>query len=470
MTARRWVIALKLTAGAALVQPPTDEVAQASAGGFVLAGAAAGLKMPVFQISGKARTVAEALHVQEMPNGMTVVGQPMEQVSSAALSLLVPAGSAHDPTGTEGAAMIASEWCLRGAGSRDTRQLNEALDSLGCQHHEHVHGGHIQFSAALLGSNLSAALGIYADIVRRPRLEDATFEPCRALAVQDLASLEDEPAQKCTLLLRERFYPYPLGRCPYGTPQSLAAMTPAAIRQTVAEGFTPAGAILAVAGKYDWNSLCTTVAQSFGDWSGPARRWPKAEPAIGGADHLAKSSAQVHIAMAHPAVPMSDPRYYAARLAETVLSGGMSSRLFTEVREKRGLVYHVSCHYHCLKAYAGMFTYAAAVPAKGQATLEVTAGEIRRLAEGIEDEEMDRARTQLKSALVMMGESTIARAAALASDWYHLGRLRPLDELSEAIERVGKEEVLAYARDFSPKRFTVLVIGPEALDVGAVMS
>lgn len=414
--------------------------------------------------------MAEELRIHQMSNGLTVVGEPMEQVSSAAMSLLVPAGAAHDPAGAEGAAMIAGEWCLRGAGDRDTRQLNDALDSLGCRHQEHVHGGHIQFTAATLGVNLSPMLGIYADILRRPRLEEAAFEPCRALIAQDLASLEDEPAQKCTMLLRERFYPWPLGRCPYGTAESLSGISSQAVRQAVASGFTPAGAILGVAGKFDWQELCETVERSFGDWNGrPAQPVQPTAP-LGGAVHLSKPSAQVHIAMAHPAVPIAHRRHYAARLAETVLSGGMSSRLFTEVREKRGLVYHVSCRYHSLKDHAGMFTYAAAVPAKGQTTLEITAGEIRRLADGIEDEEMDRARTQLKSALVMMGESTGARAAALASDWYHLGRPRSLRELSEAIDAVSKDEVIAYARDYRPGSFTVLVIGPEALDTRALTS
>ena len=286
--------------------------------------------------------MAEELRIQQMSNGLTVVGQPMEQVSSAAMSFLVPAGASHDPAGAEGAAMIAAEWCLRGAGDRDTRQLNDALDSLGCQHQEHVHGGHIQFSAATLGTNLPAVLGIYADILRRPRLEEIAFDPCRALIAQDLAALEDEPAQKCTLLLQERFYPWPLGRSPYGTAESLGSIKSQAVRQAVAEGFTPAGAILGVAGKLDWRHLCETVERSFGDWKGPPARAPEVPP-LGGVVHLSKPSAQVHIALAHPAVPIADRRHYAARHGRTILSGGMSSRLFTEVREKRGLVYHVSC-------------------------------------------------------------------------------------------------------------------------------
>jgi predicted Zn-dependent peptidase len=410
----------------------------------------------------------EEFRISRMPNGLTLVGEPMEQVSSAAMTLLVPAGASHDPVGREGSAMIASEWCLRGAGDRDTRQLHEALDGLGCQHHEYVSSEHIQFGAAALGRNLPTVLKIYADILRRPRLADATFEPCRALARQDLAALEDEPAQKCDLMLRERFYPWPLGRCECGTAESLADMTGAAVRQAVAEGFAPAATILAVAGKFDWQAICDTVDRCLGDWRGPAPRSVRNGAAPGGAVHVQKPTAQVHIGLAHPAVTKSDPQYYAARVAETILSVGMGSRLFTEVREKRGLVYHVSCHYHSLKDHAGMFTYAAAIPAKGQTTLEVTVGEIRRLADGVEEEEMARAKVQLKSALVMQGESTSARATALASDWYHLGRLRSLSEVSGAIDAVTRDDVLTYARAYRPAKFTVLVIGPEALDTSAL--
>jgi predicted Zn-dependent peptidase len=408
--------------------------------------------------------VSEQYFVQQLANGLTLLGQKIEQVSSAAISLVVPAGASHDPAGCEGAASIISEWGLRGAGTRDTRQLNEALDSLGCQHQESVLSEHIQFSAALLGANIDGAMELYADIILRPRLEDSAFGPCRDLTLQDLASLEDEPIHKCNLLLRERYYPHPLGRSIYGTQESLKAMTSGKARSAFVDGFNPSGAILAVAGNIDWNTLLKRAERLFGSWRSPARKEVKTTPPIGGVLHLPKESAQTHIALAHRSVTISDPRYYAARIAEVVLSGGMSSRLFTEVREKRGLVYHVSTRYHSLKSHAGMFTYAAAAPEKAQQTLDITVGEIRRLADGVTPEEMARARTQLKSALIMQGESTTSRANAQTSDWYHLGRVRTLRELSEEIEKVTAEDVLAYLRDFPAKQFTIIVIGPKPLD------
>ena len=187
----------------------------------------------------------------------------------------------------------------------------------------------------------------------------------------------------------------------------------------------------------------------------------------GGITHLKKDSAQVHIALAHRSVTPSSPHYYPARLAESVLSGGMSSRLFVEVRDKRGLAYHASTRYVTLRDHAGLFTYVGTPPDRAQETLAVTVRELRRLGEGIEEAEIVRSRTQLKSSLIMQGESVVARAGAIVSDWYHLGRVRTLEELSAAIDRVTIPEVLEYLRLYPAERFSGLIIGPEPLDAKA---
>ena len=150
--------------------------------------------------------------------------------------------------------------------------------------------------------------------------------------------------------------------------------------------------MLAVAGKFDWSQLCDQIDKCFGDWVCPPLDKPAITKPVNGVTQIQKDSAQSHIAIAHKAANVGDANYYAARLAETVLSGGMSGRLFTEVREKRGLVYHVSSRYHSLKGHAGMFTYAGTTPEKAQQTLVVDV-EPQGLRRGIEvrtiDEECD---------------------------------------------------------------------------------
>jgi predicted Zn-dependent peptidase len=222
--------------------------------------------------------------------------------------------------------------------------------------------------------------------------------------------------------------------------------------------------LMSVAGAIDWPKLCRWVEKLFGDWNAPAPHQPTKRPRVGGIYHVNKESAQSHITLGHAAATAGSDQYYPARVAETILSGGMSGRLFTEVREKRGLVYHVSCRYHSLQHYAGMFTYAGTSGDRAQQTLDVTVGELRRLGQGVSDAELARARTQLKSALVMQGESTSARASALVGDWHHLRRLRSLEEISEAIDNVTSGDVLEYTRQYPARDFTLLTIGPAALD------
>ena len=411
--------------------------------------------------------VSEQFHVQRLPNGLTLLGQSMPDVSSAAMTIAVPAGAAFDPADAPGTASVIAEWSLRGAGGRDTHALNDALDSLGCQHHASVISQFIQYSAVQLGRNLTGVLEILADILRRPTLDASTFPSARSLILQDLEALEDEPARKAMMLVRERFYPSPLGRCVYGTAESLQSMSEPAVAAHARAGLSPRDAIISVAGNIDWNAFCGEARRLFEDWEADGRPSPQLQPAAGGVRHLGKDSAQVHITLAHKATCVSEDCYYAARLAETVLSGGMSSRLFTEVREKRGLVYHVSTQYHSLKDHAGMFTYAGTVPDKAQETLEVTVRELKRLVEGIEPGEMERAKTQYKSSTIMQGESTAARSAALAGDWYHLKRLRSLDEIARAIDEATIDDVLAYLARYPADGFSVLTIGPEPLDTAA---
>ena len=411
---------------------------------------------------------SEEFFVRELANGMVLLGQRLGDVSSAALTLLVPAGASLEPSASQGTAAVATEWCMRGAGERNTRQLNEALDSLGCRHHESVTSAHIHFSTAQLGRNLHEVLSIYADILRRPRLEEETFEPSRALALQDLIALEDEPARKCNILLREKFYPYPLGRCVLGQAETIGNLQSQLIRNHIAEYCGPVGAIIAVAGDLDWEAFCDYAEQLFGDWSADGPKQVATRDSEGGVTHIEKDSAQTHIAIAHRSVPVSHEHYYAARMAETVLSGGMSSRLFTEVREKRGLVYHVSCSYNSLKDHAGMFTYAGTRPELAQETFDVTISELRRLGEGIAPAELVRSRTRLKSSLVMQGQSTSARANGLAGDWYHLRHLRSLQEISQRIDQTTADDVLAYLSDFPAEGFSALTIGPQPVSTDII--
>jgi predicted Zn-dependent peptidase len=166
-------------------------------------------------------------------------------------------------------------------------------------------------------------------------------------------------------------------------------------------------------------------------------------------------------------VPVADPDYYVALGAVNILSGGMGARLFTEIREKEGLCYSVSASYMPMKDRGSVVAHAASLNHQAQRTLDKLLAELRRLPEGIEEEEVERVRVGLKTSLIMQQESTSSRALSLASDWYYLGRVRPFEEVQAAINGLTAGAILSHLRRCPPGDFSVVTLGPAALTVAA---
>src|SRR5262249_5795549 len=294
-------------------------------------------------------------------------------------------------------------------------------------------------------------------------LREGESDAVRAVARKALRSLEDEPRQKVLIELRRRHYPPPLGRDHRGTPEGVAGLTADTVREHYRRLFQLRGSILSVAGNVEWGPLRDQVERLFGDWP-PGEEVPlKIGTPLGGRKHLAKDTQQTQIAIAYPSVPFGQPDYYAAQGAVNVLSGGMSARLFTEVREKRGLCYAVWATYQTFKDRASILCYAGTTNERAQETLDVTLAELHRLQEGVTREEVERVQAGLKSALIMKEESTSARAGALASDWYYLGRVRSFDEVQAAINGLTPRRIVAHLRRYPPGPFTVVTLGPKLL-------
>ncbi|MFC1738116.1 M16 family metallopeptidase [Planctomycetota bacterium] len=398
-------------------------------------------------------------------NGMVILGEPMEAVESAAFVFMLPAGSSRLPDGCCGAANVITDWIFRGAGNKDSRQLSDALDGLGLHRSSAVGSSHIIIGAALEADNLNEALELYADVILQPSLKDDQFEPARQLAIDGVESLDDNPRQKVMLELTKQFYPSPLGRSTVGKVGELKVLNPDKTKSIFNENFNLSQTIFSVAGKYDFDTVTKQMENLFEkDKQKPAAAIsPGARPSKHA--HINNDGAQVHIGLMTDTVKVDDENYYNARVAISVLSGGMSARLFTEVREKRGLCYAVSAGYHCLKDAAGIRSYAGTTPEKGQETLDVIMGEFNRLADGITEEEIDRAKVGLKSSLILHSESSSSRAGAIGSDYYMLNRVRGLDEIKSEIEKTSVDSVLGFLQNNRFKDFTVVTIGPSQLNI-----
>jgi predicted Zn-dependent peptidase len=411
--------------------------------------------------------VAERFFQHTFPNGLTLLTEQMAGVQSAAMTLLVPAGSASDPVDRGGSSTVLSDLVLRGAGPRDSRQLTDHLDSLGLQRSSSVGVHHSRFGCAALAGRVIEGLETYADIIRRPHLPADGFSSARDLALQALAGVDDEPRQKLMIRLREWHLPSPYGRNSMGSVPELEKLTVEQCKYDHAERYHAQGAILAVAGNVEFGTVRDAVEKQFGSWNG--REHPAFEllPPPGNVHHEQQASEQTHIGIAWPSVPETSEDYYTVRMAVEVLSGGMSGRLFTEVREKRGLCYSVWAGYSSLKGLGSIFGYAGTSNDRAQATLDCFVAELHRMQKGVTPEELARAKIGIKASTIMQGESTSARAGAIAHDFFMRGRIRTLEEIKSAIDAVTVDRVNAYLKDHSAGPFTFVTVGPKALKLPA---
>ena len=395
---------------------------------------------------------------------MTILGEQMDNVESVAFDLRLPCGSSFIPDGCCGAGNVITDWIMRGAGSRDSKQLIAALDGLGLHRSSSVSSSRLSLSSALESSNLENALALYSDIIRQPRLDTEQFELSKQLAIADLLALDDDPRQKVMLNLYEQFYPYPFGKPAAGKTEELETLTPDKVKDIIAAGFNLSQATLAVAGKYDFDNLCNLAEKLFGSDQPDPQPTPVAGDSGSKYTHIQHEGAQVHLGLMTKADTIKSPDYYNMMAAVSILSGGMSSRLFTEVREKRGLCYAVGARFHTLKDFAGICCYTGTTPDKAQEVYDVIKSEFEKLSQGVTEDEVQRAKVGLKSSLIMQSESTSSKASGIASDHYLLGRVRPIDEIKQSLESVDKNSVDKFLAGSSFTDFTVLTIGPQTIE------
>lgn len=407
----------------------------------------------------------QQIYSHRLANGLTLVAEAMPWLESAAFALLVPAGCMYDPRDRTGLGNLTCEMIQRGAGSRNSRQFVDDLENLGADTSASVSIAHMSFGGAMPAVNLDAVLSIYADVAQRPHFPEDQLDDARAVCIHDVRSIEDELSQKAMLELRRRHYGDPLGRSNHGTIPSLEAIELSDVHSYFGRLFHPADAILAVAGKIDWPRLVDQVEALFGNWSAADTPAIQETPGERGYFHIPHEASETHIGIAYDSIPYRHSDYFQVRSAIGVLSDGMSSRLFTEVREKRGLVYTVHASCHSLVDRGSIFAYAGTTSDKAQETLDVMLAELQRLKSGVNDDELARLKAHLKTSLIMQQESSRARAGSIAGDWHHLGRVRPLAELQGLLNAVTCQSINDYLQHEPTPRYTVVSLGEKPLQV-----
>jgi predicted Zn-dependent peptidase len=400
----------------------------------------------------------------QMPNGIEMIGQYMPSLSSITLGFQLNAAIINEPEDKGGLAHLFEFMLFQGTKSKDARALNEAFESLGVRKGASTGWETSRVLAQMVHTKFDATLPLLHEILLTPTFPREDFEQMRNIALQEIRRRDDEPMSRIFDLARASFYRgTALARLSLGTTESVQSLQRSDLRSFWQARYQPNNVLFAIAGKFDWDTVVERMQSLFGNWSGQAAPSPEQHPTPTSNVVLEhQEGKQEHIGLMFPFAGYTDPDYYAALMIAEVLGGSMASRLFVEVREKRGLVYSVSAGLTGNKGIGAMRIYAGTTPEQAHECLEVIINELRKLEqEGLTDDELARAKVQLKSENVMHGEGSGSRMAAISHSWWYEHKLRTIQEVKESIDAVTPEQVMHVLQRFSPLHpLTVAAIGP----------
>ena len=382
--------------------------------------------------------------LHRLGNGFTVAVEPMAGIETAAVGLYVDVGARSEPAGLTGLAHMVEHMVFKGAGGRSARQIAEAIEDRGGSLNAWTTRDTTSFQARLLAADLATGLEVIADLVRAPHFDADELEREKGVVLAELGEARDTPDDIVFDHLQSAaFAAQPLGEPVLGHEPTIAAIDTAALGRWIADQYRPASLVLAAAGKVDEDALLTLAEARFGDMEAgaapgiaPARFGP-------GAHHDTRRFDQLHVALAHPGVGQTHVDLHALSLFAGAAGGGMSSRLFQELREERGLAYSIFAWAQA-HAETGLFgVYCAATRADAARALALVREVLARTAETLDQAELDRARAQAKAGLLMGLESVATRADHLARQIQVHGRIVPPAETIALIDAVSVAQARA---------------------------
>ncbi len=409
--------------------------------------------------------ISNEIVIDTLPNGLTLIVEAIPDVESVAYELSMPGGIALDPADYIGSSLLLSELTTRGAGEFNSRELSDAFDARGVRHSESASMDRISYRGAMPGEQLADALKLVSMMVQQPLLPEQDIAGIKNILLQDIASLKDNPARRSLMEMSQRLYPEPYNRPAVGNAEGINHCSILEQRGEFDRLYFPEGSVLSVAGKCSKSGVSQAVKRALGQWKGKAMSLPVfGQFQTAGVHHVQVDSSQLQIVLAWPSCPFGHRHHYSIKVLNSILAGGMFGRLFSEVREKRGLVYDVSCFHKSTRDYGVMVAYAGTTPERAEETFSVMKRTIADAAYGLTEEELLRAKITLKAGMIMSEESTASRASSNCYDWWIDKRVRTLDEVIEGINGVSETSIKECVEEFPFANYSILTLGKVALN------
>jgi predicted Zn-dependent peptidase len=413
-----------------------------------------------------------SVEVSRLPSGLVVITDAMPHLHTASLGVWVACGSRCEEADEHGISHFLEHMAFKGTARRTARQIAEEIEAVGGDLNAGTGVETTAYYARVLSEDIALGLDVLADILSHPSFDPEEITREKNVIVQEIGAVDDAPDDLVFEHLQATaFKGQPVGRSILGTRATVRSFDAKRLRAYLGRNYRAPGMVGAGAGGVRHNEVLEEAARRFTGFAGSRGASPEPARFFGGANIEQRDLEQVHIALALEGVAQRDPSIYSLQVFTNVLGGGMSSRLFQEVRELRGLCYSIYA-FHAPYADTGMFgLYAGTDAIDAPELMRVVVDEIVNASATITETEIARAKAQMKVGLLMALESSGARAEQLARQMIIYGRPVPLDEILAKIDAVTVESVREAGRALIARsRPAVAAIGPDGLESAAVIA
>lgn len=408
-----------------------------------------------------------SIQLTTLENGLRIVTDTVKTVDSVALGVWVGVGTRHEDMAINGVAHMVEHMMFKGTKTRNAGQIVEQIEDVGGTINAYTSREITAYHIHALKEHTGLALEILADLIQNSTLPEQEVERERKVILQEIGMSADTPDDLVFDHYQTTAYPgQALGAPILGTPDIISTMSRDSLAGYVSSCYTPARLVISAAGNVEHDDMVRMVRNAFSSLPKDQNIIQPAANYIGGDHRLEKELEQAHVVLGFRSISRHDPRYYDAVALSTILGGGMSSRLFQEVREKRGLVYSVFS-FHSSYADDGQFVlYAGTGPDRLQELMPVLVDEIHKVVqEPVKENELARAKSQMRSNLLMARESMMTRAGQQAKHLINFGDTLDVSRLLEEIEGVSISSMQSLAADIFSSPPTIAALGPlENLD------
>ncbi|MGB7780825.1 MAG: pitrilysin family protein, partial [Pseudolabrys sp.] len=343
-----------------------------------------------------------SVEVTRLPSGLSVVTDRMPHLETASLGIWIGSGSRNEKPDEHGISHLLEHMAFKGTKRRSARQIAETIEAVGGDLNAATSVESTGYFARVLKADVRLALDVLSDILSEPTFDVDELKREQNVIVQEIGATEDAPDDLVFDRLQETAFPLqPVGRSILGTPDTVRSFNPARLRSYLSRNYRAPNMVVAAAGAVEHEAIVTEVDKRLASFKGPAAPDPEPAHFRGGTKVETRDLEQVHIAMALQGLPMRDDQLYSLQVFTSVLGGGMSSRLFQEVRETRGLCYAIHA-FHMPFADTGLFAlYAGTDETDAPELMRVIIDQIGNATETLSDTEVNRAKAQMKAGLLM---------------------------------------------------------------------